>query len=1728
MGRPLTRPPHRTQTDQTEKQQQPDFKLDLPFSSQKESQRETTTIAGCLSAQTTTKTIQRYNSFLYLSIYIDNQISMTNTTTTAPPPPPVGEPVWYYREDKETWWPAVKFPNVWTAYAVCHDQHLSSTSTTSSDAELADALFQQWTSFCLEATVQHKHDKPVLAKLERGPHLELALLDDNQDDDNNNNNLPLRSFHQVTPTGKGDDFVQAVKHLMVILASKANRQQIIGPTTTTGTANNPSSTITHAATTTTTTTAPQATQRPPAVTPRAPSSGPTTNVSPLSRASTLPTSNKSPSVSVATVTTTAASLSQPPPPPQGGADAIPRIDGEPIHKHEPWERVWRKLEYSLFTQRPSARGTIYVKPRGKRENPQDVFASLKELQAFCRRSYGWEGPVEEEEEASTSSSSEEEEEANDTAISDIESEDEESLADNSTIRTKSVHTHRPNRVSMAHSPAVSAMTNHTTMTPVHAANNNKAATTPSDGDDDEEDDDGDSVASDSTIAANRYWKTMREEGWGWCKGHSGIDWHVVAPGCKNRAPYINGKDYFDTTLDAYLYCTNRPPRQLGRRKVKPVVLPPTTKATTARATTAKSRAATNLTMTPVNQPTVPQDPAKPLPMSACSRASSSSESSVDSVASDSTTAANRYWPTMKANGWKNINGHSGHVWHWIAPGRGNTPEYTLGKDYFGSLLDAYLYETNRPARVLGKGTRRRAAAKGPEPQKNNNTKKKNRSAVSPTGTVATKRSTLTAKFERVKSNSSRKVSSKQPKATPPKWAQIRGILAAYCNFELHSRSQVSRNGIVMSDMMTALVLLRQGIPARKTLASTGKEPLVLDWLRHALVWDPKVDFDLTSFHRSDNRQLKTALTALGISFQCGKIFLPGAPPVSTNQIHREHFFEEDELETLLASWVRTNFTELVPANPSVSQLTSLAQVGKWLSCIDHMELPTFKTLPKQSNSDFWNVMHHAEAVLTQYRKKSTGKKNSENSETQSVASSCPSLNSATSGAKVAAPFWTEDQIKSILRTLGYKELDDGRYRHDKMEKTWESLEELREFLPMHGVYDYSTLKKRLDKPDREAFFKWQFVRLVTPEEYGKRSLLKVKDDQAWKLLGKGGWCTVDGQWYHPDACGNRRPGIDRFENMDEVALQVAMNSDALKQDRLSEQEILQLRMWALNPAKLQKDYQVAQKRRRESLELGEVMLLDKPLKRTKPAPVTTQLETTIVGPNSRVLEVEVVGQFRSYMVPTRNDESQQVESSNTMPQPTCTVHDIEVAVPSHSIQTVESRSEVMVVDVTSEQHDPKESAQCDTVQYVDAPKSGDMQVETSPEQPGRKEDSTMDDTEDSHEEGTVDKENPMPKSFDMQVDVSMDEQLPEGNTVKEDVKDDNTQNDATMISPVGALEADVKVDDAAKNENDLCDRVLIDDDEIVIDAAPSDRGEPVALEKVDAMVDNPAEKNEQDDSDKIFIDDDGMTDTAPNNKKGQSLSLELFTVSHHEDVSDKVMISDDTEEAEAYAGPTTEPNEPAKEIGKEIACEGDGETNETLWVALDTKTEVPASCIPPQRADAESPGSAKTASDSSQKRRGTPPAAPPCALVRMFTPEQEEKKEAGEAARTTTGLHDQHLLTQHEQDGDDDCVSFPRGSVSNNVLEGDDENFVDDSPAGATGDGNLPLLTQPDRNDDDDEGEELDECPTATTGDENLPLLTQPERNDGVVDDDDDGHSCGSVIYRDTMMPDNDHFCWNL
>lgn len=77
---------------------------------------------------------------------------MTKTNLAA-----VGEPVWYYRDDEQTWWPALRFPNVWTAYAVCHDLHLTDkiiANKVSDDDDTTEDLFFQWTAFSLQQTMK--------------------------------------------------------------------------------------------------------------------------------------------------------------------------------------------------------------------------------------------------------------------------------------------------------------------------------------------------------------------------------------------------------------------------------------------------------------------------------------------------------------------------------------------------------------------------------------------------------------------------------------------------------------------------------------------------------------------------------------------------------------------------------------------------------------------------------------------------------------------------------------------------------------------------------------------------------------------------------------------------------------------------------------------------------------------------------------------------------------------------------------------------------------------------------------------------------------------------------------------------------------------------------------------------------------------------------------------------------------------------------------------------------------------------------------------------------------------------------------------------------------------------------------------------------------------------------------------------------------------------------------
>ena len=269
---------------------------------------------------------------------------------------------------------------------------------------------------------------------------------------------------------------------------------------------------------------------------------------------------------------------------------------------------------------------------------------------------------------------------------------------------------------------------------------------------------------------------------------------------------------------------------------------------------------------------------------------------------------------------------------------------------------------------------------------------------------------------------------------------------------------------------------------------------------------------------------------------------------------------------------------------------------------------------------------------------------------------------------------------------------------------------------------------------------------------------------------------------------------------------------------------------------------------------------------------------------------------------------------------------------------------------------------------------------------------------------------------------------------------------------------------------------------------------PFPRVNVETKIEDASDKNN---SDKVSVDDDDAINAGPIDQGAQSLSLKMFTIVDHVKVSDMVKISNATDEPDTTAVLKNEPSEPDKVADKssddkQVEKQTIDYCSKSMPQALESKPEGDGSGDPSRSSDVKSPGSVPITTESRHKRRGSPSAAPPCALVQMFTP--EEKKDATESARATTGIYDQHLLTQHEQEchyesDDDDSVSFARDRDSENTLKAEDA-FVDECPMNTTGNGNLPLLTQPDHND----------------------------------DEDDDGHSCGSVMYRDTMMTDNDFF----
>ena len=119
-----------------------------------------------------------------------------------------GEPVWYYREEQASWYPALRFPNAWAAYSACHDVHLKNADK---ESPVVKDLFDQWTTFCLELAVAGKHHEPVLARLQKGPHLSLAEIDEK---------VSLRSFFQLMPPANPiPELQEALKHLQMFLSS---------------------------------------------------------------------------------------------------------------------------------------------------------------------------------------------------------------------------------------------------------------------------------------------------------------------------------------------------------------------------------------------------------------------------------------------------------------------------------------------------------------------------------------------------------------------------------------------------------------------------------------------------------------------------------------------------------------------------------------------------------------------------------------------------------------------------------------------------------------------------------------------------------------------------------------------------------------------------------------------------------------------------------------------------------------------------------------------------------------------------------------------------------------------------------------------------------------------------------------------------------------------------------------------------------------------------------------------------------------------------------------------------------------------------------------------------------------------------------------------------------------------------------------------------------------------
>ena len=599
-------------------------------------------------------------------------------------------------------------------------------------------------------------------------------------------------------------------------------------------------------------------------------------------------------------------------------------------------------------------------------------------------------------------------------------------------------------------------------------------------------------------------------------------------------------------------------------------------------------ALTNMT-TPHNQRTRPQDPGKPL----LGSASSESSEDNDSVDSNSTKAANRYFEKHKEK-WNYVK--KGMGWQYVREGCTNSSPYQLGKDYFNSVKDLYMYETGRQPREYGRGVRRQAAAAAAsKPTSSKKTAKKRRGSTkhkqgSPpraSRTVSTKTSALTQKLEQAASSKKKHKAKEIPKETA-EWSRIRVILSAHCGFSLHGRRQVEYKGRVLDELECGFVLLECGIPRAKHMMDT-KVQLVQEWLRYlstkALV---NPDFELKAFLRSDNHRLKSALTSLGFSFGVGRIFLPGCPSTSIQQKYGKHYFLQEKLDPFV-HYLRCHFTHHVPENPTSDQFEAIRNVRSWMELTpfdDDKKLPIFTSFPRASETEFWDRILHAAHICRgdHLKKKRAPPKRGDD---VSVASG---NSSSVASSPKNSPFWTEEALRPVLTALGYMPTREGGYTHPKADQSWETFEDLRDFLGKYGVYNYESLKKTVKLSARKALYLWVFGRLVTPEQYFQRESLKLNENQVDHLLCKGGWTREQGRWYHPDhTIENREEGVHMFKSLEGVARQVTLYESAL-QGKLNDGERLALRLWALTPKRIQLEYKAPAKRRRAKLNLTDVMI----------------------------------------------------------------------------------------------------------------------------------------------------------------------------------------------------------------------------------------------------------------------------------------------------------------------------------------------------------------------------------------------------------------------------------------------------------------------------------------------------------------------------------------------------------